>query len=231
MGKVDSKPVEKNLVSALMVTKEDRQHLAYNAASDFHRQIYYPKELVVVIDPPGYFPPFAYSLALCYENFAFTLGELRTISVNAARGEYVAQWDDDDRCRPDRLSSQVAALRREGADACFLRQVQLKCVCGHMAISHRRTGEVHGYWECTMLVRRSALVGLSYPAVAMGEDYALVRQLESEGKRIVTIDDPAIYTYCFHGGNTWGADHFDKLFSKSSSPKHRPSLCVSKSGA
>jgi hypothetical protein len=226
MEKINAKPVEKGLVSALMVTKKDRQKLAYVAAGDFHQQIYYPKELVVVIDPPGYFPPFAYSLALCYEKFAFTLGELRTISINAARGEYVAQWDDDDRSRPDRISVQVAALKREGAEICFLRRVQLKCLCGHTAISNPRLGEAHGYWECTMMARRSALEGFAYPSLAAGEDSAFVLELESEGRRIITIDDPEIYTYRFHGANTWSAKHFDRLFSMSSTPDHRPSLCM-----
>ena len=48
------------------------------------------------------------------------LGDLHRISVAAAQGEYVVQWDDDDFYHPDRLTSQLAEIRRSGRPACVL---------------------------------------------------------------------------------------------------------------
>jgi hypothetical protein len=53
-----------------------------------------------------------------------------------------------------------------------------------------------------------------------------VRKAEVLDRQITTLDDPSLFTYCFHGENTWGGTHFDKIFSKSSDPKHRPSECL-----
>ena len=49
-----------------------------------------------------------------------TLGELRNASVEAARGDIVCQWDDDDRYHPRRLELQFAAMRVENSEFCFL---------------------------------------------------------------------------------------------------------------
>ncbi|HEY6423038.1 MAG TPA: glycosyltransferase, partial [Pseudonocardiaceae bacterium] len=49
-----------------------------------------------------------------------TLGTLRNLSLDAAAGDVVCQWDDDDCCHPDRVLRQVEQMTRQGARACFL---------------------------------------------------------------------------------------------------------------
>jgi glycosyltransferase involved in cell wall biosynthesis len=51
-----------------------------------------------------------------------SLDALRNLSWEAARGEALCQWDDDDMNHPDRLARQWAALRESGQTACYLEQ-------------------------------------------------------------------------------------------------------------
>src|SRR6185312_14331875 len=49
-----------------------------------------------------------------------TLGTLRNLSLDAATGDVVCQWDDDDCYHPDRVLRQVERMTQHRARACFL---------------------------------------------------------------------------------------------------------------
>jgi glycosyltransferase involved in cell wall biosynthesis len=48
------------------------------------------------------------------------LGNLRNASIEAAAGEVICQWDDDDLYHPERLARQFAGMTAERAQASFL---------------------------------------------------------------------------------------------------------------
>ncbi len=50
-----------------------------------------------------------------------------------------------------------------------------------------------------------------YASLDRGEENKLVQTL-IETQTVAYVDAPAAYIYIFHGGNTWGLEHFNKMF-------------------
>jgi glycosyltransferase involved in cell wall biosynthesis len=106
------------LVSCVMPTR-DRRRFAQQAIWYFLRQDYPHRELIVLDD--GY--DAIEDLANGDERIRYvrlsrgtSVGAKRNLGCELARGELVAQWDDDDWIGQTRLSTQVAELIAAGAD-------------------------------------------------------------------------------------------------------------------
>lgn len=202
-------PDKENLpkISCLMVTK-GRMEMAKRAIHCFCKQTYINKELVIVEDDEddsleqwvkGLKDASIVYVRLLPKNKP--LGELRNISVQAASGAYVAQWDDDDISAPERLEMEMAAIRMFKTDACFLYRHQIwwpqrRLLC----LSPRRI------WEGSILCAKDKLP--LYPSHRKGEDTPVTMELVSGG-RVAVLDFPQLYTYVFHGDNTFDAQHFE----------------------
>ena len=129
-----------------------------------------------------------------------TLGTLRNAAVEAARGEYVCQWDDDDRYHPRRLEVQLEALRSANSDCSFLAD-QL-----HLFAEHPPE-----YWDdwyndpdptnCirgTLFARRESLP--RYPELRRHEDTALLVEMLLQGRKVTKVRERGyLYVYVFHG--------------------------------
>jgi glycosyltransferase involved in cell wall biosynthesis len=188
-------------VSAVCVTGKSDWHLREvlpQAVRAFHEQEYPSDraELVVVCDR---------ALALEADRVrvvrappGLTLGELRNLGLDAARGELCAQFDDDDHHHPRRLAAQVrACVARPGlpsflkrqlcydwtTDTAFVRELEHTFV--HGSICHPRTDA-------------------RYPAVSREEDTVF---LGAWPQHLVLDNDPALYVRFFHGANTWDRGH------------------------
>ena len=85
-----------------------------DACASFRAQSWKTKELVVVNDGA---PLEAVGAGVRVVNLGqrATIGDKRNAGVEAARGEYLATWDDDDFSLPGRLLAQVAELRAHRA--------------------------------------------------------------------------------------------------------------------
>ncbi|MFI1332476.1 glycosyltransferase [Streptomyces sp. NPDC020845] len=197
-------------VSCLMVTK-DRLPLARRAIRCFLAQTYTRAELVVVDDGADTALE-DHVRDLADERIRLhrlppegrTLGELRNIAVDLATGSYVCQWDDDDLYDPERLEVQLAAVLALGATACFLARERLWWPARRkLAVSGVRV------WEGSMLCAKEALP--RYPEQRRGED-SPVAEAVVRGGRTVSLDAPELYTYVFHGANTFDEPHFTSLF-------------------
>jgi glycosyltransferase involved in cell wall biosynthesis len=130
-----------------------------------------------------------------------TPGTLRNLAVEAARGHYVALWDDDDWHAPTRLAEQIAAGARAGRQGCVLLRLMLYDETTHSAfLSARRT------WEGTLVAERSVLP--PFPDLARGSDTPVITRLMEEQK-LVALDRPGLYTYVYHGTNTWNRAHWE----------------------
>src|SRR5688500_18065174 len=108
------------MISCLTVTRAERWPLLRQAIADFARQTHAESELVIVYTGDIYNGSGGFATALrdeiarygdaigarvrCLQEPAdLPLGALRNRALAHARGEFVCQWDDDDRCHPQRL--------------------------------------------------------------------------------------------------------------------------------
>jgi glycosyltransferase involved in cell wall biosynthesis len=205
------------MISCLTVTREARFASLERAVADFVRQTWAERELVIVHDGDAAFDAKLGTLVASHQGAAITvrrepqgqtLGELRNASIEAARGDIVCQWDDDDRYHPRRLELQFAAMRVENSEFCFLTD-QL-----HLFAADRTM-----YWDDwnievyplnlvqgTLLGSKTALG--HYLPLARGEDTPLILDLLRRGSRITRLREHGyLYVYVFDGKNAWGYDH------------------------
>jgi len=219
---------EDPLVSCLMVTRE-RLALALRAIRCFQAQTYPRKELVIVDDDPDHTLRDAVQalgdpriVHLCETSLNRPLGALRNQAVERARGEFVCQWDDDDLSHPERLAMQMAAIQVTRADACTLvRQQLLFPDRQRFAISVRRI------WESSLVCAKNKLP--RYPELRRGEDTPVTEEIVRDC-HVALLDAPSLYTYVFHGGNTFDAEHFEAHW-QSATERHEGASYEVKLGA
>jgi hypothetical protein len=209
-------PGPRPLVSCLMVTR-GRLFPSRFAVDCFLRQSWAERELVLVCDAPGTEIE-AYCQALGDARIRIvypdadaappSLGALRNLSLRAARGDWICQWDDDDLYHPQRLELCMLLLQSMQAETLFLSRWML------WAPAARRIG-VSGSreWEGSMLARAACVP--AYPALARGEDTAVMHAMVKRG-RVVLLDAPWLYTYVQTGANTWTARHFEAIWEAAS---------------
>ena len=197
-----------SLVSCLCVTR-NRVPLLRRAVACFLQQSYHPRELVVVFESDDaatrdYLatlnePAVSKIEIPCLPKQR--LGTLRNLALAAAQGRYVAQWDDDDWYAPDRLTAQIGALRQSGRSGCLLPQwIIFDDGTKRAYLSAVRT------WEGSMVALRSAVP--PYPDLAQGEDTPVIKGLLDAGQ-LAFVNQPYLYVYVNHGGNTWDRTHFE----------------------
>jgi glycosyltransferase involved in cell wall biosynthesis len=215
------------LISCLMVTY-DRLVLAKRALRSFAEQTWPSRELVVVTDGPLRFrealEEHVAAAGIAGVRFVYPeppglgLGALRNIAVDAARGELVCQWDDDDYSHPERLAVQAADLLARGADASFLSE--------HLQfIEDRRTAfwldwtgggarsGVASWFPGTLMMRRG--VRPRYPEAGRyartGEDTVLMHELAASVPVVGLGGNPHLYVYQYHGRNVFSEEHHAQL--------------------
>jgi glycosyltransferase involved in cell wall biosynthesis len=207
-------------VSCLCVTQPGREKMLERAMSDFVRQHYAHRELVIMHDADDAWHADCEALAASFRDAqdcdirvfrasaGLSLGELRNLSVAQARGELVCQWDDDDRSHPDRLAIQIKKLNEENAIACFLTQQLHWFADTRELIAEDCTRDLYpgNVVQGSALVRRAAMP--AYDVLRRGEDTALLQSLVRAGARIAHVrGQPWLYCYHFHGGNTFNRAH------------------------
>jgi len=188
------------LVTAIMITgmHEVRYGLARIAMECFRRQTYPNRELLIINHGPQ-------SLATgesdvreirIQKKEEETVGDLRNLALDKARGEFAIVWDDDDWYAPDRISVQMAAQSGSGAVA-LCSQIRYSLISGNAFCIYRKRG-IAG----TLLHPRG--VGIHYPSMVRGSDTFF---LESFGNVTVLNNDPELYIRFYHGLNLWGRRH------------------------
>ena len=201
------------LVSCLCVTR-DRVPLLRRAVACFVAQTHPARELVVLFESDDsatrdYLASVSDPRIRALEVPARpkrSLGALRNLSVQAAAGRYLAQWDDDDWYAPARLASQLAALQAGQRPACVLaRWILFDAVTGAAYLSARRN------WEGSLLAEVVALP--AYADLSRREDAPVLEQMAVEGK-LVVLDQPWLIVYTHHGNNTWERSHWRGLVQR-----------------
>jgi glycosyltransferase involved in cell wall biosynthesis len=198
------------LVSCVMPTR-DRADLALHAVDLFLRQDYEPRELIVVDDGDDGLaerlpddPRVRYLRARPGES----IGAKRNRACAEARGDFVAQWDDDDWYAPTRLSAQLAPLIDGRADVTGLRtpvffEVEPWRFWAVDDALHRRlfVGDVHG--GTLVFARRVWESMAQYPAASLAEDAAFLTRARARGARLARVEGDGLFAYMRHSGNAW----------------------------
>jgi len=171
---------------------EESQALIDQAQSDARRLRRNPLQVIFVKDLPA-------------------LGALRNIGVSRAKGEYVAQFDDDDWHAPTRIEVQVKKLipYRKKIKGCVL----LRWMVYDETLKIGYLGE-RRLWEGSLLCERETLIKTPYAEISKYEDTPVLEELHALGVLIGIEDQPNLYCYCYHGKNTWDRSHWLKLFDR-----------------
>lgn len=203
------------MISCLMVTQPGRLDRARLAMADFAGQSHRARELVVLHDGDASFHRELEAVGAEHPGVrvvqhaaGHTLGHLRNAAVEAARGEYVCQWDDDDRYHPQRLALQWQALCDAGADFCFLRdQLHWFVTQGEMFWDDwDREPYPMNLVQGSLLGRRARMP--RYPDDARGEDTGLLHAILRSRAPVVRLADAGwCYVYVFHEHNVWDLAH------------------------
>lgn len=223
-------------VSCLMVTL-DRLTLAKRSIRSFAAQRYEDRELLIVTDGSEVFRRALerYVAALGLERVRFfypeagghTLGHLRNISMEEARGELICQWDDDDYSHPDRLAVQVGHMLGERAAACFLTDhlqfiEEQQTLCW---IDWTVDGALEGTAQLapgTLLMFRDAR--FKYPEdgpyARQGEDSIFLETLYHSAAVAHLSGAGHLYLYQYHGRNTFPREHHYRMSSCRTSNAH-----------
>jgi len=208
-------------ITALMITGIPvRKRFAQKAFDAWVNQTYPNKKIVIVNTDfvPWFsnitknFPDQVQELVLASKpEEEITLGELRNISVAASTTDLVIQWDDDDYCLPDRITSQYAAMYKLNTPCCLLaNQIRAKFYSPDEAYYYR--GDIHrkrfGGIEGTILYDKTKMIA-EYPQLTRGEDTAFLSACGLDLKQIaIAVNNPMLYIRWYHGLNTWGEKHF-----------------------
>jgi predicted O-methyltransferase YrrM len=191
------------LVSCVMPTY-DRPALAAAAAQRFLRQEGVDAELIVVDDGPcaaaSHLPsdPRVRHLRLDRRE---SIGAKRNIGCEAAGGELLANWDDDDWYAPWRLAYQAQALAESGADVCGL--TKLLCLEPAHARAWRYSWPEHPpAWlhDATLVMSRDFWLSHPFPKTSWGIDAALLGS--ARGRRVVALPNERFYVGMIHRRNT-----------------------------
>ena len=206
------------MISCCTITQPGRLALLALCIGDFARQTHADRELLIVHDGDAGFDIDVQALAQAAHSPApirihrtqagQTLGALRNLATDEAHGDWICQWDDDDRYHPQRLALQFASLIAEQSDFCFLvDQLHWFAQTGELSwddwdIEPYPMNFVQG----TMLGRRSLMP--RYPELRRSEDTELCLQILRARHRVSRLRGVGwCYVYVFHGHNTFELAH------------------------
>jgi len=223
-------------ISCLMVTL-DRLTLAKRAIRSFALQDYPELELVIVSDGTDVFRQsltrYVEALGLQQVKFVhpgpdrLTLGQLRNISLDHARGDIICQWDDDDYSHPLRLTVQAQHMMSNAAAAClltdhlhFIEDQRLLCW-----IDWTMEGASQGAAQLapgTLMMFSDSR--FRYPEngayARQGEDSVLLEELYKTIPVAHLSGAGHYYLYQYHGDNTFSREHHYQLASCRTSNAH-----------
>jgi glycosyltransferase involved in cell wall biosynthesis len=194
---------ERPLVSCIMPTADRRPWLP-RGVRYFQDQDYPHAELIVVDDGADAVADLIPDdPRVRYVRLAAgrTLGAKRNAAVEAARGDLIMHWDDDDWMAPHRIRYQVEALCETGADACGLRTMLFhRPADGRTWLYDYPAGRRQWVAGASLLYTRSFWRRAPFPPISVGEDTRFLWDRQSG--RVVALPDHRFYVAMIHGGNT-----------------------------
>ncbi len=210
------------IVTCLTVTRATPERLPRLRISlaDYVRQTWAAKQLVIVVDEAPHADlraaaeiAAAHGATLITRPAGTPLGALRNAAVAAAGGEFLCQWDDDDRHHPDRITRQLTALNDSGRAAIALADVLHYFEDDAVLSWANWVATPVGAHPGTLLWRRNTC--LLYPEsgaeARLGEDSVVALRLRAEGALATLAGAPHLYIYVTHDTNAYPATHHRML--------------------
>lgn len=197
------------LVSCIMPTRA-RPAFVARAIVYFLRQDYAARELLIVYEQESDIAPRVEhpSIRYLHTPAAASIGAKRNEAVRLARGDIIAQWDDDDWYASNRLSRQLAPILAGAADITGLTDILFL----HLPAQQywRVTRELfrrmfsHNVCGGTLLYRRSVWHSAGpYPSTSLREDADFLAAALRHGARLCRLNGRDLFTYIRHDLNTW----------------------------
>lgn len=131
-------------------------------------------------------------------------GVANQAGLAAATGEWIAKFDSDDICVPDRLQRQFSALERGEADICGSAMLEFEdhpgqpkairsCPVSHADIA-RRMRFNNPFNHPTVVYRRDVAVSAGgYGNLRFMQDYDLFARMHAHGARMMNISEPLVF--------------------------------------
>jgi len=198
------------LVSCIMPTSGRPEWMA-QAIRYFQRQDYPNRELVIIDasreNLAALIPPDP-RIRHIRTRIARSIGTMRNLAADHARGDIILHWDDDDWYAPTRISAQVQPILDGAADITALQETCFfdldrwefwRCTPEH----HRRlfVADVHGG---TLAYRRALYRGgCRYPEISLAEDAMFLQRALGIGARLAPLSGEGLFIYLRHGRNAW----------------------------
>lgn len=201
---------ENPLVSCIMPTY-NRRPFVPKAIEYFLQQDYPHRELIIVDDgsePVSDLIPADPRLRYVQSANRQSVGAKRNYACEAAQGEIISCWDDDDWYGPDRLSAQVKPLLEGTAEVTGLGPGLLLSLPERVFWSC--TDEVHNHLFFQGVVGGTITFWKSlwgrearFPEISVGEDATFLANLLRSGMRLKKIANHGLFVYVRHESNTW----------------------------
>jgi hypothetical protein len=129
------------------------------------------------------------------------LGVKRNLACEAARGDWLLHWDDDDFYAPDRIARQVAAMQAAGAALCGSSRVHFHDAATDRCWEYRYGGERRPWaYGATLGYTRDFWRRHPFAAIGDGEDNQFVWSAHAD--EMLDLDDPSLCLCSIHAGNT-----------------------------
>ncbi|MCC6729951.1 MAG: glycosyltransferase [Chthonomonadales bacterium] len=190
------------MVTCIMPTR-DRRALAGQAVAYFMRQDYAERELIVVDDGDdavGDLLPADPRVRYVRLSRRAPRGAKRNLACDAARGDVIAHWDDDDWAAPGRLSALVAGFEGAGAEVCGAPHILCYSPAAGQAWLRGAPADDPAWLAGpTLAYRRDAWRRRPFADASAGEDRAFLAGFEAARTARVSLDDE--FVAVLHAGN------------------------------
>lgn len=190
------------LISCIMPTRERRKFIP--AAIDcFLAQTYPNKELIIIDDGPDrvsdLIPPGGL-IRYYHIQERRSVGEKRNIAINAAAGDYIAHFDDDDWSHPSRLKEQIKLLIGAQTSIVGYRSMYFLDETNKRAFVYMNDEELYALGT-SLLYSRAYWKGGKFPDKYVSEDNDFIsRAQRSRGLVVADANDRMVAR--IHSGNT-----------------------------
>jgi predicted O-methyltransferase YrrM len=181
----------------------NRRAFVARAVEYFLRQDYAACELVIVDDGDdaiGDLLPRDERVRYVRLREKLTVGAKRNLACAEARGEIIAHWDDDDWHAPHRLSYQVAALLRTGAQVCGINRLLFYDVRDERGWQYAYPNSQRLWLSgSTLCYRREFWAAHRFAGVNVGEDARFVWAGQAE--QMTVLPDSTFHVGIIHAQN------------------------------
>jgi glycosyltransferase involved in cell wall biosynthesis len=144
------------------------------------------------------------------ESEQLSLGAKRNLSIEKSRGDYFCTWDDDDWYHNERINLQISSIKENCKPVSVLIYILL-----YDSLNNQSYLSFAWPWENTVLCDKTLFRKHKYhPHWNKKEDSYFLNELLTINA-VCPLIKPSLYIYTYNGNNTWGYNHFQRLFSNS----------------